>query len=296
MLLAVGGCNSFYDIERTKLLEIDADPCPADTDCDGIIDSVDVCPDVSDAMQQTDLDGDGIGDSCDPCSAGFNPSADEDGDGIAPATDRCPGAYDPGQQDMDADGVGDACDPSASNDRLSCWDDFAVMSRVAAIWMPAGGWSNQASLLVHFPPTSEPMTIASRSSGITRTSFAIQTGVSADIFTDTDLASGLAVGTPTSPMVECVLARTGGQPPEVRLVANGGTVANSPITANDVPVRLTLTIVPGRATCTGQAPSASRVTVSADVDGVPPPPTIFLVARDSHATFDNLVTYELGSP
>jgi hypothetical protein len=84
-------------------------PCP-DVDGDGVCEPVDNCPDDPNA-DQTDTDGDGIGDACDPCT-------DTDGDGTGdpgfPANtcpiDGCPEIYDPDQDDFDNDGIGDVCD------------------------------------------------------------------------------------------------------------------------------------------------------------------------------------------
>ena len=50
-----------------------------DTDGDGFVDQLDKCPDISD--DQSDLDGDGVGDACE---------SDTDGDGIADTFDNCP--------------------------------------------------------------------------------------------------------------------------------------------------------------------------------------------------------------
>jgi hypothetical protein len=121
----------------------------SDSDGDGVVDSVDLCPDVFDP-DQTDTDGDGIGDACDVCAGVPDPDQydedgdgvgdacdvcvsvpdpdqyDEDGDGIGDACDLCPGRADPLQEDSDGDGVGNACDPNQSiaGDRLLFFDGF----------------------------------------------------------------------------------------------------------------------------------------------------------------------------
>ncbi|MFO1533862.1 MAG: thrombospondin type 3 repeat-containing protein, partial [Thermoplasmatota archaeon] len=83
-----------------------------DMDHDGFADATDVCPNVPDASQ-ADMDGDRVGDACDP---------DIDGDGIpqsGPAgsfLDDCPMVPNGDQADADKDGVGDRCNPATPAD------------------------------------------------------------------------------------------------------------------------------------------------------------------------------------
>ena len=91
-----------------------ADAATDDTDGDGLFDYEDNCP-FLDAVQtdQTDTDGDGVGDLCDLDAGG-----DDDGDGVAnDGTDNCPaianGVNEDNQLDTDGDLLGDACDNCA---------------------------------------------------------------------------------------------------------------------------------------------------------------------------------------
>jgi Thrombospondin type 3 repeat len=76
-----------------------------DFDEDGILDGQDNCPAVKNA-DQSDGDGDGLGDACDFCAGG----QDSDSDGICDAVDNCPQTWNPEQTDVDGNGLGDACD------------------------------------------------------------------------------------------------------------------------------------------------------------------------------------------
>ena len=80
--------------------------CGQDVDQDSIPNVSDNCPDLYNP-NQSDLDGDGQGDSCDP---------DDDQDGIVDPSDNCDALYNPTQSDLDGDGDGDACDPDADGD------------------------------------------------------------------------------------------------------------------------------------------------------------------------------------
>lgn len=88
----------------------DIDPCPVeptnDADGDGFCESSDNCPTVANS-NQSDVDGDGIGDSCEP---------DDDGDGITDDGDNCPFDGNADQLDADGDGIGDACDADVDGD------------------------------------------------------------------------------------------------------------------------------------------------------------------------------------
>ncbi len=85
-------------------------PVEPDGDGDGVPDSVDNCPTVSNA-DQADSDGNGIGDACDT-----QQPADSDHDGVPNGRDNCPLIFNPFQTDTDGDGQGDACDQTDDRD------------------------------------------------------------------------------------------------------------------------------------------------------------------------------------
>ncbi len=107
-----------------------------DLDADGIMDSIDNCPNVSN--DQTDTDGDGYGDACDNCSEVANPdqTANLDGDIYGDAcdtdidgdeaeleaehnyTDNCPTIRNSNQLDNDNDGLGNSCDDDIDGDNI----------------------------------------------------------------------------------------------------------------------------------------------------------------------------------
>lgn len=89
-----------------------APPAPTDSDSDGIRDTFDNCPQIWN-QSQSDVDGDGIGDSCD---------IDIDDDGVVNTSDNCPFVYNPDQEDLDSDGIGEICDDN-DNDLVFNPDD-----------------------------------------------------------------------------------------------------------------------------------------------------------------------------
>lgn len=97
------------------------DAATDDTDGDTTPDAFDNCPfydDLGDMLpdDQTDTDGDGVGDLCDD-DLGLD---DQDGDGILnDGTDNCPAIPNADQADADGDLLGDACDTDNDNDGVT---------------------------------------------------------------------------------------------------------------------------------------------------------------------------------
>ena len=92
-----------------------ADCVDTDDDQDGVFDSTDNCPLISNP-DQTDSDQDGIGDACDN-------DTDSDGDGIPDSSDNCINDYNPDQLDNDQDRIGDICDTDDDNDGIPDEED-----------------------------------------------------------------------------------------------------------------------------------------------------------------------------
>ena len=84
------------------------DPCDPDMDADGSPNYDDNCPAVANGGQE-DLDGDQTGDACDE---------DLDGDGKNNESDNCPDVPNMTQLDTDDDGAGDDCDDDDDGDGI----------------------------------------------------------------------------------------------------------------------------------------------------------------------------------
>ena len=73
---------------------------------------------------QADLDGDDVGDACDP---------DVDGDGVDNDSDNCRFDVNPDQADSDGDGAGDDCDADLDGDGVIDADDACLPTPVGEV-------------------------------------------------------------------------------------------------------------------------------------------------------------------
>lgn len=119
----------------------------SDLDGDGCGDSHDPSP----TFPNPDSDGDGIADVCDNCAATPNAvQQDFDGDGRGDVCDNCPFVANATQADSDGDGHGNACDCAATN--ASVWEIPAEAAGLLSGKVATGGastvtvsWSSLAS-------------------------------------------------------------------------------------------------------------------------------------------------------
>jgi hypothetical protein len=109
------------------------DPDTVDPDGDGVDAACDNCPAIANP-DQADADGDGFGDACDACfGTGLT---DADGDAVCDVSDNCPSIANPGQEDTNRDGIGDACSPQVSIDPLTT--NTVDLTAVVSVTSPLG--------------------------------------------------------------------------------------------------------------------------------------------------------------
>ena len=142
-----------------KTKELNRSVLFTDSDGDGIEDTSDNCPSISNPAQE-DTDGDGVGDACDICPMIPNPAQeDTDGDGVGDVCDNCSGVSNPTQIDTDGDGVGDVCDncPMISNPTQIDTDGDGVGDACESTGI--GNFINDSAFIVYQDPNSGMLTV-----------------------------------------------------------------------------------------------------------------------------------------
>ena len=100
-------CNAYHSPSPgAGMVPRDIGVC-RDLDVDHVQDGFDNCPGLAN-FEQSDTDGDGVGNACDACPFTFG--GDTDSDGVCDLDDNCTSVANPGQADSDGDHIGDACD------------------------------------------------------------------------------------------------------------------------------------------------------------------------------------------
>jgi hypothetical protein len=295
VVVALVGCNQFYGLDPTQL--VDATTSAIDTDRDGVADITDNCIDVANEAQ-TDTDADGIGDACDPCSFAFNPALDRDADGLAALADNCPAIPNAPQTDSDLDGVGDACDPNPNtSDAVRCHADLAT--EVARSWRLNGPWkalgTDASAVIVHSPSDTPPFWLGANGSGLAPSQIAIQIATAPPSTTPTVATTGIAVAAADqTAFVACELVRDG-----VALslrISDSAGIVERPLATSAPRMYLTLeyrrTSTGTVVRCTSLLEDATRAETTRMSDATFDASVIYLTSTNAVALFRAVTVYD----